>query len=186
MKQAVILRTQRDQVVERLGAIGTKALSARVARAAGTQAARLAGRTASRAASPLLLAADGLQFGTEVLLTQLGCEAETAELAGEALGMGGSAAIGAACGSPGGILGMAIGAGTGAAVWLLGEIVGRAASQMIAVMPDWHNPCYQGETQLGVCSSVMNRFRREKFGRWQDNEACCEAIIWLEELLEEL
>lgn len=124
MEQAVRLKTQRDQVVERCGAIGTKALSARVARTGGTKVAKLLRTSATRAASPLLIAADGVQFGTEVILTQLGCEAETAELAGRTLGISGSVAIGAALGGPGGFVGVAIGAGTAAAVWVVGEVVG--------------------------------------------------------------
>lgn len=80
-----------------------------------TQAAvKLTGKSLVRSASPALLIADAAQLGTEVLLTQRGIDAKSAQRAGAGVGVAGSAAIGMMLGGP-------VGGCVGVGLWAIGE-----------------------------------------------------------------
>jgi hypothetical protein len=123
--------TQRDQLIERSSAVLSKTVGVVVAKTVAKNSCKLACKTATRTASPLLLAADGAQFVTEFLMSQLGCENTTAELAGQGVGVCSSAVIGAAVGSVGGPPGAAAGAGIGVAVWAGGEVIAKGIGRLV-------------------------------------------------------
>ncbi len=129
MKRESAPKAQREHMVERGASVVAKVATIGIAKSAAKGSAKLAGKAVVRSVSPLLLVADGAQFATEVVLTQLGCENETAEHVGQGVGLCGSAGIGAAVGSVGGPPGAAVGAGVGAVVWLGGEVIGKGVAR---------------------------------------------------------
>ncbi len=84
-----------------------------VARVATKQAAK---QVARAAASPYLLAADGVEIATEKVACSCGASKSTAKTVSKGAGLAASAGIGAAIGGP-------FGAAAGAAVWGVGEVL---------------------------------------------------------------
>lgn len=84
-----------------------------VARVATKQVAK---QVARAAASPYLLAADGIEIAKEKVASSCGASKSTAKTVSKGAGLAASAGIGAAIGGP-------VGAAAGAAVWGVGEVL---------------------------------------------------------------
>nr|VFJ77523.1 MAG: Lecithin retinol acyltransferase [Candidatus Kentron sp. FW] len=78
-------------------------------------------KTMTRGVTPWLLVADGAQLATEFVTAQMGAGEKDAETAGQVVGIGSSAAVGAMVGGPAGAV-----VSTG--LWAMGEVVGKRVS----------------------------------------------------------
>ena len=88
----------------------------------GSALTKVATKSAAKVASPWLLAADAIQFGTEVTASRMGISEADARQAGRWAGVGSSVGIGAVTAGP-------VGAVIGLGYWVVGEAIGKAFDQ---------------------------------------------------------
>jgi len=109
---------QVDRTMQRIASCAAKLSSKSTAKFISHRMASAASKRLPKPSTPLFLLADVAQLGAEIVASNKGANAETAEQVGMATGLGTSVGVGLVTAGP-------LGAVAGAGLWAFGEIAGR-------------------------------------------------------------
>ena len=109
---------QVDRTMQRIASCAAKLSSKSAAKFISHRMASAASKRLPKPSTPLFLLADVAQLGAEIVASNKGANAETAEQVGMATGLGTSVGVGLVTAGP-------LGAVAGAGLWAFGEIAGR-------------------------------------------------------------
>ena len=118
----VVTSRQVDRVVERAVSASAKLSSRAGLRLVSRSGARWIAKRIPSKAMPMLVAADFIQLGVEVVAANHGKPPEDARRLGQFAGLGASTGIGAMMAGP-------FGAIAGAGLWAIGEVVGKISTR---------------------------------------------------------
>lgn len=109
---------QVDRTMQRIASCAAKLSSKSAVKFISHRMASAASKRLPKPSTPLFLLADVAQLGAEIVASNKGANAETAEQVGMATGLGTSVGVGLVTAGP-------LGAVAGAGLWAFGEIAGR-------------------------------------------------------------